>query len=173
MEASDWPREGMNRPIAAASQSVPSPLLKSKLGQIPYIFIWLLLPAVVYLLDWSFQISCSVCWYLSDHPPIFHPQHFPIQASLERPPPALPTLCATEHLLGFPSRIGAQVAPRFASLLIGRTPSYLLSDWSDLAPAAGDGASESETLRAGKMLLIFAYIHTGNRPRVLTLGGDY
>ena len=26
MEASDWPREGMNRPIAAASQSVPSPL---------------------------------------------------------------------------------------------------------------------------------------------------
>ena len=25
MEASDWPREGINRPIAAASQSVPSP----------------------------------------------------------------------------------------------------------------------------------------------------
>jgi len=25
MEASDWPREGMNQPIAAASQSVPSP----------------------------------------------------------------------------------------------------------------------------------------------------
>ena len=28
MEASDWPREGMNRPIAAASQSVPSPFQK-------------------------------------------------------------------------------------------------------------------------------------------------
>ena len=28
MEASDWPREGMNRPIAAASQSVPSPCLQ-------------------------------------------------------------------------------------------------------------------------------------------------
>ena len=28
MEASDWPREGMNRPIAAASQWHPSPLNK-------------------------------------------------------------------------------------------------------------------------------------------------
>ena len=30
MEASDWPREGMNRPIAAASQSVPSPYLPAE-----------------------------------------------------------------------------------------------------------------------------------------------
>ena len=63
---------------------------------------------VVYLFDWSFQISCPVCWYLSDRPPIFHPQHFPTTACpvWKGHYAALPTLCATQDFWVFCLRLG-------------------------------------------------------------------
>ena len=54
------------------------------------------------------------------------------------------------RILGLQPPIGAQVALELSSSLIGRAHPILLCDWSDLAPAGG--VSESETLRACKML---------------------
>ena len=90
--------------------------------------------------------------------------------SLERPLCSAADALRDPRFLGFLPPIGTQVALSLSCFLIGRTQSYLRSDWSNPAPTGG--ASESEDLReAGKLLLggawllIFAYIHTGNRPK--------
>ena len=87
--------------------------------------------------------------------------------SLEKPSSAADDLRFAQDFWVFSLRLGTQVALCLSCFLIGRTQSSLRSDWSDPAPAGGASES-SEVSRARPSCsseLIFAYIHTGNRPK--------
>ena len=118
--------------------------------------------STVYLFDWSFRISCSVCWYLSDQPPIFHPQDFPSLPSPERPP--LPILCATQEFWVFSLWLGLRLRLSCQALwLVELTHSAL---WLVRSGSGGRSVGVGDVARLQDAhMLIFAYIHTGSPPK--------
>ena len=133
------------------------------------IFVWPLLPAVfsclfVRLIISDFLLSLLVFLRSPPHISFSHQQRLP---SLERPSTAADALRFAQE---FWLRLGAQVALSLSCLLIGRTQSSPRSDWSEPTPAGGASEVSEVSCARGQVasppkLLIFAYIHTGNRPK--------
>ena len=136
------------------------------------IFVWPLLPAVfsclfVRLIISDFLLSLLV--FLRSPPHISFSQHQRLP-SLERPSTAADNLRFAQDFWVFSLRLGTQVALCFSCFLIGRTQSPPRSDWSDPTPAGGASEVSEVSCARGQVasppkLLIFAYIHTGNRPK--------
>ena len=130
---------------------------------------------VVYLFDWSFRISCSVCWYLSDRPPPYFIRRIfpPCPPSLERP-----WCSAADDALRDPRNFGSlasdwEIGCAYAVLLSHWSNPILSALWLVGSGSGGWSVGVGGVLRAGKLSpclgrigeLIFAYIHTGNRPK--------
>ena len=126
--------------------------------------------STVYLFDWSFRISCSVCWYLSDQPPIFHPQDFPSHPSPERPP--LPILCATQEFWVFSLWLGLRLRLSCQALW--------LVELNPFCSVIGQIWLRREECRSRRRCALarcshaYLCLHSHRQPaQVLTLGGDY